>query len=319
MLDNSKMELDKKRRDCLEVAKLYYENQWSQNEIAENLKISRTTVSRLLQHARDVGLVKITIVNPYNDIQELSLSLQKKYNIKNIVIVPNEDLTADELLAKVGKYAANYLQSIVKDNDIIGLGWGKTIYQIANHLNPKDVKNIKVVQMKGSISNTPQRNYAFESVNEFANAFKTSAQYLPLPVIFDHEETKKLVEEDTHIKNIMTMAKKANIAVFTVGTVRNTALLFKLGYFTKEEQLRLQKESVGDVFSRFINSEGKIVDEKIDKRTIGIELDELRNKEHSILAASGIAKVPAIHGALIGGYANTLIIDQSCANQLLEY
>ncbi len=49
----------------------------------------------------------------------------------------------------------------------------------------------------------------------------------------------------------MKLGEQSNIAVFTVGTVRDSALLFKLGYFTKQEQLTLQHEAVGDVFSRF--------------------------------------------------------------------
>lgn len=63
-----------------------------------------------------------------------------------------------------------------------------------------------------------------------------------------------------------------------MGTVRDSALLFKLGYFTKQEQLTLQHEAVGDVFSRFIDSKGQIVNEDINQRTIGIALPELRKK-----------------------------------------
>ena len=87
-------------------------------------------------------------------------------------------------------------------------------------------------------------------------------------------------------------------------------MLFKLGYFTKQEQLTLQHEAVGDVFSRFIDSKGQIVNEDINQRTIGIALPELRKKKHSILVAANVAKVPAVHGVLSAWYANTLVIDQ---------
>ena len=44
----------------LEVARLYYEHQFSQQQIADKIGISRPGVSRLLQQARDTGIGKST-------------------------------------------------------------------------------------------------------------------------------------------------------------------------------------------------------------------------------------------------------------------
>lgn len=307
---------DKKIALALKVATLYYRDGFNQQEIASELAISRATVSRLLQFGRDKGLVTIKIHNPLAPLQQLRTALLKKYpTLKEAIIVPGKDNPLEE----VGIAGAKFVEGIIKDNDIIGLGWGRTVYQVALHITPKDVAGIKVVQMKGSMANTETRNYAFETVNTFAGAFNTLPQYLPVPVIFDHAQTKELVANDTHIKYILKLGKEANIAMFTVGTVRDSALLFRLGYFTAAEQKTLQKKAVGDVFSRFIDNQGRIVDEDINKRTIGISLSELRKKEYSILVAANVAKVPAIHGALVAGYANTLVIDQESANDLISY
>lgn len=308
-----------KLNNALKVARLYYQNDWSQSDIATELQISRATVSRLLQYARDAGVVRIQIMDPQLPITTLTAALRARYQLKDLVIVPTTPGAGNTLLTQVGAGAANYIESIVKNDDIIGIGWGKTIHQVANQLDPKDVGGVTVVQMKGSVANSHSNNYAFESVNTFANAFRTQPQYLPLPVIFDHQQTKELVEQDTHIRHIIELGRKANIAVFTVGTVRDSALLFKLGYFTAKEQSALQRQAVGDVFSRFIDVNGQIVDADINQRTIGIALDELPAKEHSILVAANSAKVPAIHGALTAHYANTLIVDQATAADLVDY
>ncbi|GKT03536.1 sugar-binding transcriptional regulator [Furfurilactobacillus sp. WILCCON 0119] len=304
----------------LKVAKLYYQNNWSQGEIATEIGSSRATVSRLLQHARETGLVKIEIVNPVASVAQLTDALQAKYpKLRHLLVVPAQASTSTDLLERVGNAAAGYIEQIVQNDDIIGIGWGKTLHQVANHLDPKDVSGVQVVQMKGSVANTQSNNYAFESVNTFANAFHTLPEYLPLPVIFDHQQTKELVEQDTHIKHIIELGKQASIAVFTVGTVRDSALLFKLGYFTHEEQERLQERAVGDVFSRFIDVNGQVVAPDIDQRTIGVALTDLTTKPHSILVAANPAKVPAVHGALQAQYANTLIIDQESAAELLAF
>ena len=67
------------------------------------------------------------------------------------------------------------------------------------------------------------------------------------------------------------------------------------------------KQSVGDICSRFFDGDGNISSEEINKRTIGIELEELKLKKRSILVAGGNRKIKAIDGALRGGYANVLI------------
>lgn len=258
----------------------------------------------------------IKIHNPLAPLHQLQGDLMAKYpNLKQAIIVPGKSNPLEE----VGIAGAHYIEKIGKNDDIIGLGWGKTVYQVALHITPKDVSGIKVVQMKGSMANTETRNYAFETVNTFASAFNTLPQYLPVPVIFDHAKTKELVANDTHIKYILKLGQQANIAVFTVGTVRDSALLFRLGYFTEREQKILQREAVGDIFSRFIDARGQIVNQDINERTIGIRLAALKKKKHSILVAANVAKVPAIHGALVAGYANTLVIDQESANDLLEF
>lgn len=143
-------------------------------------------------------------------------------------------------------------------------------------------------------------------------------RYLPLPVVFDNADVKRMVEKDRHIERIIEMGKQANIALFTVGTVRDEALLFRLGYFNEEEKALLKKQAVGDICSRFFDAKGNICSSAINDRTIGVELEDLRLKERSILVAGGSRKVSSIHGALTGKYANVLIIDQHTARSLVN-
>ena len=135
----------------------------------------------------------------------------------------------------ISKYAAEYMEKTVKNGDIVGVSWGMTMYEIARKIVPQHVKGVEVVQLKGGISHSSVNTYANETIALFADAFQTTPRNLPLPVIFDNAVTKELVEQDRHIHHIIEMGKQANIAIFTVGTVRDEALLFRLGYFDKDE------------------------------------------------------------------------------------
>lgn len=306
-----------KERLSIAVARLYYQSDYSQQDICNSLGVSRPTVSRLLQYAKEQGYVRIEIDDPLENVNELSKLIKDLYLLDNVLIAYSPLNEYEEIIKHITRSAADYLDEIVKDGDIIGVSWGNTMHLLASQLTSKRVQGVEIVQLKGGVSHSQTQTYAAETVNLFAKAYYTVARYLPLPVIFDKKEVKQMVEEDRHIQSIIEMGRQANIAIFTVGTVKDDALLFNLGYLSETEKAELQQLAVGDICSRFFNREGNICKEEINNRTVGIELEELRKKEKSILVAGGEHKIKAIHAALIGKYANTLITDQYTARALL--
>lgn len=311
--------LDKEKdRLSINVARLYYQSDYSQQQIANHLNISRPIVSRLLQYAKERGYVSIQIYDPLEDMDDLAEQLKKKYHLDSVRVAYSPLNNVEEIRKHIGRLAADFLNKNIKDGDTIGVTWGRTLYSIASQLKRTQMHGVEVVQLKGGVTHSKINNYAFEITQTFADAFHTIARYLPLPVIFDKPEVKQLVEEDRNIRQILDLGKQANIAVFTVGTVRDDALLFQLGYFNEEETKLLQRHAVGDICSRFFNKEGHLCNESINSRTVGIELDDLKIKEKSILVAGGERKYVAIRTALTAGYANTLITDQFTARTLIE-
>ncbi|MGG3941670.1 sugar-binding transcriptional regulator [Peribacillus psychrosaccharolyticus] len=307
-----------KQRLSISAARLYYQSDYSQQEISARLGVSRPTVSRLLQYAKEQGYVRIQIDDPLEDIHQLSKRLKEKYELSYVDVCYSPLNDDEEITKHIGGTAADYLNRVVKDGDIIGVTWGTTLFSIASQLKSKRVHGVEVVQLKGGVSHSHNITYAAEIAALFANAFHTITRYLPLPVIFETPILKQLVEEDSHIQRIIEMGRQANLAIFTVGTVKEDTLLFKLGYLGTEEKNDLKQHAVGDICSRFFDAEGNICNEIINSRTVGIDLEELKKKEKSILVAGGEGKVRAIKAALTGGYANTLITDQFTARALLE-
>lgn len=307
-----------KQRLSIEAARLYYQSDYSQQQIAAQLGLSRPTVSRLLQHAKDKGYVKIDIIDPREDLDILASELKKRFQLDTVQLCYSPLNDYEEIKKHISKKAAEFIHETVQDGDIIGVTWGTTMHAVALQLQSKPLKGVEVVQLKGGVSHSQVNTYAAEIGNLFAEAFQTIARYLPLPVIFDSVEVKTMVEEDRHIGRIIELGKQANIAVFTVGTVKEDALLFRLGYFNKEEKELLGRTGAGDICSRFFDAEGKICSEEINNRTVGIDLSELRKKEKAILVAGGQRKIEAIHAALAGKYGNILITDQFTAQALLR-
>lgn len=299
------------------VSRLYYIDKISQTAIAKKLKMSRPTISRLLQLAQDNNIVQITINNPFEEVSDLPKQLAAKYGLKKVLIADQVGSSYNSILDQIGQVCANYLGSIVQDNDIIGLTWGNTMAAIARFLQPSTKKNVQTVYLKGTVSNSTHNNYSSIITQRFNAAFHTQTEILPVPVIFDNQKTRDLVLQDQFIKRIIQQGKDAQIALFTVGTTRPDAMLFQLGYFTDQQTDYLEQHAVGDILSQFITKDGKIAAPQIAERTVSLPLENLKQKRKSILVAGGIEKVPAIHAALTGHYANVLITDVNDAEKLL--
>lgn len=311
------MEQDKLNK-VIEAAKLYYLLDYNQNDIAKILGVSRPTVSRLLQQAKSEGIVKISIMDPTENVENLASQLEKKFHLKKAIVASIPQYEEHIIKNYLGEMAANYLEGIVKDDDIIGVTWGTTLYHIAIELRQKFVKNVKVVQLKGGVSHAETNTYASEILYLFGKAFNTTPLNLPLPAIVDHVVVKQAMEADRHIRRILEMGKQANIALFTIGSIKTDSLLFQLGYFTDSDLESLSGKAVGDICSRFFDKDGQICNESLNERTLGVNLDELSKKEYSIVVAGGPNKIDGIYGALIGKYANVLITDQFTAKFLID-
>jgi deoxyribonucleoside regulator len=311
------MERDKLHK-IVEAARLYYQLDYSQQEIAKRLGVSRPTVSRLLQQAKADGIVQITIMDPAEDNEVLALELARMYGLKKVLVVSIPEFDDQVVKEHLGKAAAQYLNEIVKDNDTIGMTWGTTLHHVAMELKPKQVKDVRVVQLKGGVSLSETNTYASEILHLFGKAYDTLPHHLPIPAIVDHPAVKQAIEADRHIRRVLDLGKQANIALFTVGSLVSESLLFRLGYFSEEERQAIHAHAVGDISSRFFDKDGNICIDSVNERTIGIELNDLKRKEYSILIAGGPKKVAPIHAALTARYANVFITDQFTAKELLN-
>ena len=65
-------------RLIVKVAQLYYEQEMTQAQIARELGIYRTTISRLLKRGREQGIVTIAINYDYNENLWLEQQLKQK-------------------------------------------------------------------------------------------------------------------------------------------------------------------------------------------------------------------------------------------------
>lgn len=305
--------------ELIKVAKLYYEVGDTQKTIAEKLNYSRPTISRMLDAAIDRGIVKVTVQYPINSMKNLEEKVKSKYNLRKVFIAPGYVDNVNLVMQDVGKALGTYLTEICGDNDVLGISWGTTLNTIPEFIPANDKKNIKIVQLNGGISKNSFSTGSIALLEKFAEAFSAEFHLLSVPTIVDSQEIAEAILTDTNTKEITEMGRLCNIALFGIGKTSYDNILYQGGYFLKDEYDKLIEDgAVGDICSRYFDLEGEIVHSNLNERTIGLQLEELQNKKHSIAMAVGKDKTKAVYGAIKGNYLNTLFIDESIARALLE-
>lgn len=308
-----------KTRMLTTIARLYYEHNYSQQMIADKLKLSRPYVSKLINEARERKIVEIKINDPYTVETQLEGEIRERFNLQRAIVVPKA-ANNDNIGERIANAAARFLDSIIRDGDIIGVGWGSTMYECSQRIiSRSDLKNITVVQICGGISKIEKNIYAAEIPKNISEAYRGIPYILPLPAVVDSKALKDAILTDKNIKNIFEIAEKSNIIMSTVGAFGYNEALARAGYINENEVTGLlSRGAVGDICTRIIDINGKVCDAELDQRTISIELDKLREKEYRIGITFGINKLKCTYGALKGGYFNVLITDEDIAASIIK-
>lgn len=303
----------------VEIARLYYLHQFSQQQIAERLGISRPNVSRRLQQARENGIVRIEIQDPSSYGTQIEQTLADTYGLKKAIVVPSYPNDPVKQKQALGIAAAHCLNKILKNGMILGVAWGTTLQETVKHLIPEKLKNMTTVQLIGGVARTDYDTHASEIVQTVGTNYRATPYLLPLPTIVENIQVKQAMMSDSHIQHVINLATRADVAIYSTGIFSRNAVLAKAELLSSRDvEMLEERRAIGDLCARFLTRDGKIAWPELDARTIGIDLSCLKIKPHAIAVAGGEEKQSIIRAVLLGGYCNTLITDTDVAQALIE-
>ena len=300
------------------IARQYYVENLTQEEISRRLHISRGYVSRLLQKCLDESIVQVHIQYPFLTNASLEQELRKQFALKDAVVVdPGHEGGA---LAALGRAGAYYLQTAVEREDTLGVSWGSTLWQVVYHLiGSRDLK-LAVVQLMGGLANTDARTQPNEVARLFALAFGGISYYLSAPLYVDAAETAQALYNGSIVGSTMRKARTATTVLVGIGAIVTSSMLFQGAGLPADIVARLQElGAVGDICGRFYRIDGTSCPSDIDNRTIAIAHEDLRRAPTTIGIATGDIKTQAIIGALRGKLINVFITDKKTAENVLMY
>lgn len=310
-------------RLATKAARLYHLQGLRQSEIAQTLGVSQATVSRLLKHARDEGVIRISVHTPQGVNTDLEESLAQKYGLRDAVVVDCPSDADDRLILRdIGAAAAFYVETLLKNNDVVGISsWSETLLALVDAMHPLPGKSgVRVVQILGGIGNPGAEAHANRLTGRLANLVNGTAVFLPAPGVVGSETALQVLLEDQYVQETTRLFDNVSIALVGIGAIEPSKLLTQSGnIFTEQEQAKLRLEgAVGDILLRFFDAKGRQVNGSLSNRVVSMSLEQLRQVDRAIAVAGGRRKYPAILGALRGGWINILITDRCTAEFLVN-
>lgn len=144
----------------------------SQKKIADQLEVSSAKVSRFIKYAKQEGILEIKVnERPRSSpkrLHPLEDRLRRKFRVlrEAIVVQPSdavqgelEERRREDLLHQdLAKCAADYLRSIFRDGDHIGVGGGRGAFYTTRYLldtyAPLPMTSIKITALAGGMATT---------------------------------------------------------------------------------------------------------------------------------------------------------------------
>lgn len=305
------------------AAELYYVQGMTMEAVADRFGVSRPTVSRMLQAARERGIVRISLAAPPDAGHDLSRRLREAFGVTVHVAGTPRTATEPQRLESVARAAAGLLGDWFGDGMTLAVAWGITTSAIGGHLQPKATRDAVVVQMNGAVS--ARSTGAAQSsalLGQMSAAFGAALLPFPTPAFFDQEETRRLMWQESSVRRVLAVRNAADLAVFSVGAFRGPMIsqVYTSGYLPEDALRELSAHRVvGDVCTVFLREDGSYADIDYNRRASGPTPMELRRIPRRLCVVAGDHKVPGVVGALRAGVVTDLLIDERTAASVVRH
>lgn len=305
-------------RLCARIARLYFHRDLTQEQIGDQLGLSRVKVNRMLRLAREAGVVEVRIQGVEEPTEALTDGLIAQWRLRDAVVVADVH-GPDGLGPALASGASAWLAGQLTPPLRVGFGLGRTISRLPETFRVDRPTNCVFTEIEGA---APDESAGFASYNvtsRMGAIAGAKTEFISAPTFVSDPALRDRLLQEPSIARALERARQSDIVMQSVGTVSESALLRIHDVLTDKDLDELRtRGAVGDALGHYFDAEGRHVPFWTDDIHIGLTLDELTKVPLSALVAGGAEKIPAIAGALRGAFFNVLITDAETARALIE-
>ena len=309
-------------RLIVRVARLYYEQGVRQPEIAKQLSLSQSMVSRLLSAAQKQGIVRTTVMAPPGVYPALEEQLERQFGLQHVIVADCATDSGSDVLRSIGTTAAMYLETTLGTSEIVGISsWSETLLRMVDAMQPlrRSGEN-RVVQILGGVGTPTAEVHAHRMTERLGTYLKAEPHFLAAPGVTGSPESTLAFLAEPLVQETTAYFDQLTLALVGIGALHPSRLLDESGNVFSEEELEQLGNlgAVGDICLRFFDTHGRPITSRFDKRVVGLTLEQLRRVPRSVGIAGEPEKLDAIRGAIEGRLINILITDRFTAERLVE-
>lgn len=295
------------------VARLHYEQDLSQRDIARQMAISTATVSRLIRRAREEGIVRIEI-GEYVEPDTLADRLAEALKLRRVSIAPSapEPGTMAALAHPVGRLLK---EARLGPRSVLGLGWGRTVWDVLQVGLPQ-CHGTTTVPLSGGIPEAARQFQIGEFVRLAADQIGGTPKFIHVPYRLA-DETRRALAKDPVIREGVELWGRIDVAIVGIGRPHGSDRTNGGAALTPNDPAI--DHAVGDVLLRYFDAGGRVVKWKGEEKVFAISTEQLRQVPLLIGVAVSPAKAVSIIGAARSGLINALATDSRTAMKILEH
>lgn len=302
------------------VARAYYGDGLTQQQISERLGLSRVKISRMLSIAREKKVVQITIAPPPSSNAEIEQQLERQYGLKEALVVTPSSYAPATLVGELGPVAAACLTRGLQGNEVLAVSWGTAVLSVVDALQPASLPEVRVVQLIGGLGELEAKTHGADLVQRLAQTLGAKPRLIHAPGIVKDTAVRDALVLDPQVADTLELAARADVALVGLGVLAPDSTLLAGGdTLTAAEVQELRTVGVvGDIALQFFDRAGRQADHPIHERIVGTPLEAIKGIRRVIGVAGGAEKLMVIRAALRGGLINVLVTDDRTAAQLLD-
>ncbi len=313
--------MEEERTDLLtQVAIWYYEEGLNQADIADRIGKSRSMVSRLLDQARDAGIVEVRVRYPLRTDGELAQRLCQAFDLAEALVLAEPPEDYQLLLRRLGELGARRLQELLHPGIIIGSSWGSGVHALVSAMPTVAVPNSTIVQLIGAVGHGDPMVDGVELGRWLAQKLGASFRFLSAPLLVEDEIIAQALRRERINQETLTLAAQAEVAIIGIGTPEpEYSSLLRAGYLKRSDLDDLLAAGVvGDIVAHQFDDCGRLLDIPANRRAVNLDAESIRRIPKVIAVSGGVPKARAIAAALRGRYCNCLITDAKAAQMVID-
>jgi DNA-binding transcriptional regulator LsrR (DeoR family) len=298
------------------IAHRFYVAGRSKTEIAEEFGVSRFKVARVLDWARESGLVRIDFDLPVPVDLRLSDEVRSAYGLDQCFVL---DRTASEgerpeVRRRIGAVAARLLSEIVTENDVLGLSWARSV-NVTTEVVRKLAK-CPVVQLCGVQAGVDTRDRSVETVSRLAATSGGDAYPIYGPLVLPDHRTMEILRRQPGIAETFGQFKHLTKAVVSIGAWLPGESTVYDSVHPDEREAIAARGAKAEVAARLFDGDGKPMSTGLAHHVLAISTEELLRVPEVIALGYTAPKAEAIDAVLRSGLISTLITDTPAAERL---